>query len=798
MFGNYFKISLRNIKKQKVFSIINIAGLAIGIATFLLIFLYIQHELSFDKFYKNSDRIYRLGCEAEREGSTRYWGWTDVIGGKKMAELYDEIEQHTRLMTEIGDETQVIYEDRKFVEYRVMYADANFFELFQLPFIVGDPKTVLSSPKSVVITESTARKYFGEENPIGKILSIRNNFANAEQRNSSDNYTITGIIKNIPANSHFHFDLLQSIKGSRFENHDRLGWWQIFNYFLLREGVKPESLENKFIDFVKNDYSYSPHVQVRFFLTPLTDIHLKSFVEHEPEPQGNITYIKMFSIIALFILIIACINFMNLSTAKSSGRAKEVGIRKSVGSLKSQLVGQFLIESILFGFFAFLLGIILVIIFLPLVNSVTGSSFGLEYFYNLPVILGLILFILILGIFSGSYPALFMSSFQPVSVLKQNFSRKVKSSTIRNILVVFQFIISISVIAGTLIIKNQIDYILKKDLGFNKENVIVLSNSIELGEKTGVFKDELKNNTDIVNASSTYSYPAKYIHVGNLRVKGAPTTENVSIFNTGGDCDFIKTMGMEIVKGRDFIRGMASDTSAVLLNESAVKAFGLSKPVGTQLEAFRRTVNVIGVIKDFHYRTLHYEIAPFILFPVRDGIGRHFVIRFRSENLNNTIAEIKKAWDKFTNNAPFQYSFLDKNIEERYIAEKRTAAVSSIFSTLAVLIGCLGLFGLANYTSELRTKEIGIRKVMGATFINIYSLLTKIFIKIIITAFLIAAPVSYLLMNKWLENFVYKTGISVSVFIITGLLTLIITLITVSSQVIRAANKNPVDSIKYE
>ncbi len=798
MFGNYIKITIRNIKKQKIFSILNIAGLAIGIAAFLMIFLYIQHEMSFDRFYKNSNRIYRLGCEVTRGGSTRNWGWTDVIAGKKMAEIYDEIEHCTRLMTEVGDETQVVFEDKKFLEYRVMYADANFFEVFQMQFITGDPKTVLSSPNTVVITESTARKYFGNGDPVGKIISIRNSFSHSEQYNTRENYTVTAVIKDIPANSHFHFDLLQSIKGSRFENHDRNGWWQIFNYFLLKEGQRHESIENKLVDFIKNSYTYSPHVQLKFLLTPITDVHLKSIAEHETEPQGNITYIKMFSIIAFFILVIACINFMNLSTAKSCLRAKEIGVRKSVGSSRSQLVFQFLMESILFSFFAFIIGVILVKIFLPLVNSVTGSSFGLEYFYNLPAIVGLILFILVIGILSGSYPALFLSSFKPVLALKENFSRKVKGVTIRNILIAFQFAVSISVIAGTLIIKDQIDFILKKDLGFKKENVIVLSNCSELGNKTGVFKKELKNSPDIVSTASTGSYPVNYIHVGNIRVKGAPTTENVSIFNSSGDCDFIEAMGMEIVKGRNFLREMSSDTSSVLLNQSAVKAFGLSEPVGAQLEAFGRTLNIVGVIKDFNYRTLHYKVSPFVLFPSRNGIGRNFVIRFSSDNLEKTLSYISTAWKKFSNNAPFHYSFLDRNIEERYRTEKRTADVSAIFSTLTILIGCLGLFGLANYTSEQRTKEIGIRKVMGATFINVYSLLTKQFIKIVIAAFIIAAPVSYFLMLKWMENFVYKAGISITAFIITGLLTLIITLVTVSSQLIKLANKNPVDSIKYE
>ncbi len=804
MFANYLKITLRNIKKNKSFTIINIFGLSSGIISCLLISLFVMYELSYDRFPEKADSIYRVVLERKYPDRTRHWGWTATGLADDVERDLPEVVQATRILNEMG-ETQISYDEFKYIEDKVLYGEENFFDFFPVPFLAGDPGTALRDKFSIVLTEKAAGKYFGDEDPLGKTMLVRNRWA--------DNipHVITGVMKEIPKQSHFHCDFLLSYNSTRVSENPQWGYWQVFNYLLLQDGCDPEIVEAKFNDVIVNRYiaplivedgttTFADYLAAgnayNFYLQPLKDIHLKSMIEHELEANGNITYVYIFSIIAVFILVIASINFMNLSTARSVNRAREIGVRKALGSFRKQLITQFIFESVFMCAVSLIIALIAAELLLPVFSEFTGTVLELKYFSNIYIIPGIIAFTIVLGLVSGSYPAFFLSSFDPVSVLKDNSRQGSGSRIVRNCLVVFQFASSISLIAGTMIIGNQIDFMLKKDPGFNEEQVLILSNGDSIGDRIPVFKEELLKNSSVINIGGSGQYPTQATHTAHFILM--ETGNSASMYNTSIGFDFVETIGFDVIQGRSFDTRYATDSSAVLLNETAVRVLGISDPIGKKFQGFRYPITIIGVLKDFNFRSLHRDIGPLVIFNTRDRRASYFAIRVRSEDIRDTISYIRNVWDDLTGRAPFNYTFMDQDMENWYSSETKTGQITSVFSMLAIAIGCLGLLGLAAFISEQRTKEIGIRKSIGASMWSIMYLLSRDFIKLVVMAVMLAFPVTYFIMNNWLNNFAYRTGISITTFLGAGLLTLIIAMLTVGYQVVKAANSDPVKSLRYE
>lgn len=806
MFRNYFIISLRNIKKSKIYTLINLAGFAVGIASCFIILSHIRYELSFDRFHENADRIYRVVLERTRPDRTRYWGWNTPRVSEAMMSDYPEVIKRVRILTETGP-TQLKHDGFGMLERKVLYTDPEFFEMFTIPVIKGDQLTFFQEPDSIVLTQEAALKYFGSEDPMGKVLTVSNWWEENKP------HVVTGILDDLPVNSHFHYDFLIPLAATEVIEFD-WGSWYCFNYVMLNEDADWRTLEAKlpgmvdryyptmfeggeqeYRDFLSKSHSY------RYFLQPLTDIHLKSHIEHELEPVGHISYVYLFAVIAGFILILACVNFINLSTARSVTRAREVGVRKVLGSFRRQLITQFLFESILLTFLAMVLGVGLAAFLLPAFCNLTGADLNLVSFPYPLVVPGLLAFAVLIGIFSGGYPAFFLSSFQPVSVLKSSARTKVSKVSLRNILVVFQFTVSIALIIGTLLVKKQVDFMLSKDLGYDKTNLLVIENTRALGKSIEAFKTALKKDPDVL-ATGGGGYPGVASHTISTHARGVPSAPSVSIYNIGGDYEYLDTLGIPVVAGRKYGKDdkMDRDHRTIMLNESAAKALGLDDPVGKELEWGDRGVPIQGIIKDFHFRSLHNDIAPFAFFHVDNdqAIAPCVAVRVRPGSMNTVRPRIEEVWKRFSGGLEFQYSILDERLADWYVSESRAGIISGIFSTLAVFIGCLGLFGLAAFTAEQRTREVGIRKVLGASVPNITFFFIKDFLKLMGIAFILAVPVSYVIINRWMQNYAYSINPGALPFVLAGGMTMVIALLTVGFQVVRAALADPVESLRYE
>ena len=802
MIWNYFKITFRNLLKQKTFTFINIIGLSIGMACFIFILMYVRFELSYDHFHEKADRIYRVGIERIYPDRTRHWGLTAFPLAGTLPVEYPEILEGTRLITN-NQYFQVTYGENHIYNNRVIFADPNFFDVFTIPLIHGDPKKILASANSAVLTEASARLVFGDEKAVGKTLTINN-----------IDYTVTGVSEIVPSQSHFHYDFLLSTGSVQaFAGQQWINAWGAFTYILIHEKADPKDLEAKLealiikymapeiLDEVR--ISYEEFVKAgngyRFFLQPLIGIHLDSRLDQEIEPNGNRTYVTLFSIVSVTILLIACINFMNLATARSANRAKEVGIRKTVGSTRKQLISQFLLESTLLCFISLLFSFILVYSLLPIFNTLTGKPLDLGIFFTGFMFLELIGFIVAVGFIAGSYPSLFLSAYAPIAVLKGYFERRKNKSGFRNALVIFQFTISIILLVSTLVVGRQIIYMLNKDLGFDKESVVVIRNAGVLGQELRAFKEELLTFPAVIGVSGSANHPSGAFDGNVHRPVGTSDDRAVSMSMVFADYDYVKTMGMKIIAGRNFSEDFSTDQqNTYVLNETAVKMLNLEDPVGTRITDHFREYTVIGVLKNFHFKSLHHEISPLIYVGILGPFANFMSVRLRSENINESLARLEKAWTEFTRQRPFEYTFLDDDLAEQYDAEEKTRQISGLFSGLAIFIGCLGLFGLAAFTAEQRTKEIGIRKVLGASIPNILFLLIKEFTKLVGIAFIIGAPLAYLAMRSWLIHFAYAVGLGVDLFVWAGLLALGIALLTVSFQAVRAAVRNPVESLRYE
>ena len=806
MLRNYLKIAFRNLVKNKVYSFINIFGLAIGIATCLVISLFVKDELSYDRFNEKADRIVRVVFKANINGGKINESFVMPPTAQALKNDYPEVQQATRLRN-FGS-PRVVIGEKMFNDDPMAYVDANFFDVFTIPFLKGNPKTALIQPNCVVLSRAVAQKYFGDENPIGKVIYFRKG-ADAPA------FRVTGLFDKIPSNSHFHFDLLGSMTSDAEAKSTSWLTSNYFTYLLLTEGTDYKKLEAKLPATVEK--YMGPQIiqamgmslsqfrtkgnELGLHLQKLTDIHFYSEGTNELEASGNIKYVYIFGAIALFMLLIACINFMNLSTAGASKRAKEVGVRKVLGSAKLELVRQFLMESLLLTSFALLLSMILVPLVLPIFNELSGKNLSLDFAANPLTLVGLLAFGLLVGVLAGSYPAFFLSSFKPIAVLKGRFVGSKKTIGLRSGLVVFQFCVSICLIVGTTVVYQQLSYIQNKKLGYDKDQLIVLQNSWALGKNETVFRDELLKDSRVANVTASPYRPAGPSNSNNSLAY--PENNDAQIMRTlqyGIDERYIPTLGMQIVAGRNFNKDFASDSSGIIINEAATKAFGWSSnnAVGhniTRNNSFKKVYKVIGVVKDFHFKSLHESISP-LLMVYENNWG--LIVKVKTRDVSGLLASMKSRWKSFGMDEPFEYAFMDELFTKTYLAEQKTSTILSLFAGLTIFIACLGLFGLATFTAEQRTKEIGVRKVLGANVGQIIGLLSKDFLKLIVVACVIAFPFGYWGMNQWLQDFAYRIDISWWVFVVAGVSALAIALLTVSFQSIKAALMNPVKSLKTE
>lgn len=803
MLANYFKVALRNLRRQKGHAFINITGLSVGIACCLLIMLYIFDEVGYDRYHEKADRIFRVVMDAQVAGDKLDDPVTAVPMARTLVDRFSEVEAASRLEQRSG--VMVRYEDKSFREDRVFFADSSMFDILSIPLIHGEASRALVEPNTLVLTESTARRYFDDANPMGKILTI-----------DGDDFRVTAVAADLPSRTHFHFDFLASFTTLPYSENDMWFPLNYYTYVALHEGYNEVDLEAKFPDLVASQMgsdiekvlgmSYDEFVEggnfLRFHLQPIPDIHLYSNYKTEIEANGDITYVYLFSAIAFLILLIACINFMNLSTARSSSRAREVGMRKVLGSFRRQLVQQFLGESILMSAIAMILACGLVVLFLPSFSELAGKQLDLGLFENGWVWLGLIGFASVVGLIAGSYPALFLASFRPVVVLKGKLGVNSGRSRLRGGMVVFQFAASIVLIVGTLVVYNQLQYIQETKLGFEKEHVVVVDNVWALGQQRDAYKQAILQSASVSRASAAHKMPGDdygrnaYWETSREHALAWP-------FQTV-DEDFVETLNIELVVGRDFSPDFPSDSASIMLNEAAVRDLGWDDPIGKVLEApeldnYPTKYTVIGVVKDFHYQSLHNEIFPLVIHP--NGVWGNVMVmavRIEGQQISETLAMLEEQWQAFVPDEPFSYSFLDQDFDNLYQAEQRTGVTFAVFSILGILVACLGLFGLAAFMAEQRTKEVGVRKALGASVASVVILVTQDFVKLIGLAFVVAVPIAYFGMNHWLEDFAFRVDIGVGTFLFAGGLALTIALLTISYQAIKAAVADPVKALRYE
>ncbi len=791
MFKNYLKIAFRNLVKHKVYSFINIAGLAVGMACCIIVLLWIQNELSYDRFHEKTDSIHRVIFEKHRPERISHEARGANATGPALKNEYPEIVNFTRFRG--GVRWLVKYKDKEFENDILSVADPSFFEIFTFPFIKGDPKTALSDPRSVVITEVMAEKYFGDEDPMGKTLKI-----------DVDDFRISGVIEKIPFNSHIQFDYVFPIVNMEESWVDPLDSWtrdfRFHTYVQLNDNCdwKDVSLKISDSNIVRKNHPESTTEKI--YLQPLKDIHLYSNFRMDVSGKGSIKTVYMFSIIALSILFIACINFMNLSTARSSTRLKEVGMRKVVGAGKNDVMKQFFGESVFLSLISLFFAIILVYIFLPVFNELSNKQLVLNLTGNPQVLFSLILVAVLTGLVSGSYPALFLSSFQPVRVLKGMISTKAASRSIfRKILVVFQFTVTIAMIIGIIIINRQLTYIDNKDIGFNKKNMITFWAAGNFGSNYKAIRTELLQHPGIESLTRGFSPTGWFGLNSNRRPidwEGKDPEKNVLMLRWGADYDLLETYKMEMAEGRYFSREFPTDTSNYIINQAAVKEMGIDSPVGKWFSYNGRRGRIIGVLKNFHQVSLRSEVLPLLL---RVNENNHVVAaRINPENVAGTVRHIESVWNKYVKDYPFSYEFLDEKISNFYKNERKTNTIIKYSTFLTIFLSCLGLFGMSAFMVERRTKEIGIRKVLGASVSNIVIYLTREFTKWVVLGNVIAWPLAWYVMNRWLENYKYHIDLGIFIFVTAGIIALMIALLTVSFQAVKAARAKPVDTLKYE
>ena len=813
MIKNYFKVAFRNLWKNKGYSAINIFGLATGLATCLLITLYVTGELGYDQFYKNAERIYRINSDLRFGGGDLHMTQTSDMMGGLLKKDYPQVEEYTRIYANDGD--KLIKKGDEFInEPYVANVDSTFFDLFMLPVIEGDTKTALNEPNTVVITASAAKKYFNSLQVLSKTIEVKNG-------GSTTPYKITAVIKDIPNNSHLRFDFLFSMKNVDYQ------WGQLTShnfhtYLLMKPGTDYKAFEKNFDQYL--DKYVLPYAQqfikvgsmeefkkagnkLEYSLMPLTDIHLHSDFSFEITPSGNIQYVYIFSAVALFILILACINFMNLSTARSTKRAKEVGIRKVLGTERKTLVAQFLVESTLTAFISLAIAVVIASLVLPLFNDIAAKSLSIKDLFGKRELPFLVLLPIVVGLLAGSYPALFLSRFKPIVVLKGNANTGFKKSNIRNGLVIFQFATSIMLIIGTIVVYSQLQYIQTKNLGFNKEQVLVINGANALDKNVQAFKNEVLAMQGVSSGTISSFLPvSNSSRSDNTYAKDAVMSSDngIDMQTWWVDYDYLKTMGMQIVQGRNFSKEYGSDSSAILITETTAKLLGYDKAVGKMIYApsddgddnSLYPLQIIGVIKDFHFESLRQKLGPLCM---RLGSSTGLAsFKVSTANTKSLVSQIENQWKILAPGMPFSYRFMSDSFDQMYRSEQRAGNIAIVFATLAILIACLGLFGLVTYMAEQRNKEIGIRKVLGASVSNVVTMLSKDFLILVAIASVLAFPIAWWAMHTWLQDFEYRINISAWIFIVAGLSALLIALLTVSYQAIKAAVANPVKSLRTE
>ena len=808
MIKNYLKTAIRILLRQKAYSAINIFGLTIGLASSLLIILYIVDDLSYDRFQTNPDRIYRVGFKGRLQGNEFSAATSPAPLAEAMKNEIPQVESAVRIG--YWRTFPIRIEEKSFTEKKLILADSNFFDFFNFKLIQGNAKDALRGPNKVVITEEAARKYFGykgagDTSPLGKTLIL----------GSQGEITglVTGIAADPPANSHFHFNILLSIDSW---DYIKQGQWtsnNLYTYFRTYPKADMGAVKAKLDNFVDQymgveieKYLGLTMKQFReqgsdigFFLQPLLDIHLRSNFTEELEPNSNITYLYLFGAVSLFIILIACINFMNLSTARSANRAKEVGVRKTIGALRIRLVGQFLIESYLYTFISVILALLVIYLVLGPFNLLTGKELHFSLLGNPSLITGIAGLTLLVGLLAGSYPAFYLTSFKPVDVLKGKIRSGMKSSGLRNFMVIAQFTISIGLIISTLVVYRQLHYVQEKNLGFDKENVLNVLHTRNLGSNALALKNELLKHPEFTGVSYSNNLPPNINWNTVFRLKGTDLDHLLSIYEM--DYDHLKTLGYTMEKGRFFSRDFPSDSNAIILNEAAAAQFGITTVDGQLIMAPGNDpghyMELIGIIKDFNFESLHNKIKPMAVRLGREP-NYEMAIRFTPGKAAEKVKIVEGIWKKLAPQAPFEYSFLDQNFDALFRAEQRLGQVILIFTVLTILIACLGLFGLATFTAEQRAKEISIRKVMGASLSQLVFLMSKDFSRLVIIAFIMAIPISLYMMNQWLDGFAYRVSIGVMLVIFSGVSALAVALLTISFQSIRAALSNPVNALKNE
>jgi putative ABC transport system permease protein len=791
MFKNYLKVSFRNIFRHKVHSLINIVGLAIGMAACLLLSLWLLDELSYDRFHENADRIYRVVYEYQENGRIKRIASTPAPLGPALVNEFPGIQKVVRF----GENGFLVrYQDRMFHE-SVFWADPNIFEVFTFPLLAGNPKTALKEPYSILISEEMRDKYFGNNDPLGKTLTL----------NEWQDYKISGIFKNIPGNSHFRFQFLGAFNDYAARHQDQWGIANYYTYILTSKDFSMQTYQEKLPQFIEK-YKGKKSLEMykdSYPLQPLTSIHLHSQLRNEIEPNRTMGTIYIFSAIALFILLIACLNYINLATARYVNRAKEVGMRKILGATRPQLIKQFLGESFLFAIIAMIIAAVLAQLYLPMFNALSAKKLELHYFNNLFILSGMIGIVFLVGLFSGIFPALHITMFQPLNTIKGIFAIDSKISRLRKPLVLFQFIISIVFIISSILITNQLHYLKTKTLGFDKANIINIPIYSKVAwEKYETVKNEFLKYADISAVCASNFFPTKtagynmsYWH------EGVGQSQYPMIGCLMVDTDFLETFKLKLIEGRNFSRQFPSDTErAFILNRSAVREFGWTpeQAIGKEFSVGGNPKGtVIGVVEDFHFESLQRKMRPVALL-IDPQEFSHFSVRLNPQNVPNTLRFIKNKWQELVPGQMFEYSFLDEDFDRLYKTEMRLGKIFIIAAALAIIIACMGLFGLAAFTVEQRSKEIGIRKVLGASVPEIVFLLSKEFTRWVLLANIVAWPIAWCAMQKWLQNFAYRITILPWPFFLAGLLAFLIALLTVSYKAIRAASANPVEALRYE
>ncbi|WP_026628832.1 ABC transporter permease [Dyadobacter alkalitolerans] len=810
MLKNYFKIAWRNLLRNRAFSAINITGLAIGLASCLLISLYVLDELSFDRFHENGDRIVRVVFKGIMQGGEMKEAHVMPPTAAALKADYPEVLEATRLRR--GGAPMVLRNQQIYTDDELAFVDSNFLQVFTFPLVEGNIKSALIQPNTIVISTKLAEKYFGKQDAVGQIITFKD---------WKTPFKVTGVMEEMPVHSHIQFDMLASM--SSLEDAKSTSWMisEFYTYLLLPEGYDYKQLDAKLPQTVEK--YMGPQLKTALGLTfaefkkkgnnlglylqPLTEIHLHSDFQYDLGTNGDLKYVYIFGAIAVIMLLIACINFMNLSTAGSSKRAREVGVRKVMGSEKIELVAQFLMESILLTGIALVFGGLICLAGLPLLNSLSGKNLGFSLEALPALIPALLFFGLFVGIFAGSYPAFFLSSFKPIAVLKGgNAAVKLNSSGknigLRSGLVVFQFFVSITLMVGATVVYQQLKFIQNKKLGYEKDQVLVVP-AWALGKNMPVFKDELMRDSRVSNVSLSGFVPAGPSDNNNYMI--TPEDNPSQLLKTlryEVDYDYLATLGMEMAQGRNFSKAYGLDSTAVILNETAAKALGWQhNAIGKTLsrrnnEGKGSAYHVIGIVKDFHFKSLHEKISPLVMTLSQDR--GWMIIKTKNKEVSGLLAKMKSQWESFKPDMPFTYSFLDERFNETYKTEQKTGKILAIFAGLTILVACMGLFGLAIFTAEQRTKEIGVRKVLGASVAGIVALLSKDFLQLVVVAIVIALPTSWWLMSRWLEDFEYKIDVSWWALALVSLVSVAVALLTVSFQSVRAALMNPVKSLRSE